>query len=515
MSNPQKMIKLYALTILSVFILSCELEVPVKEMVEARTAIEEAKKVNADRHSPDDIKKAETLLLQSHDYIANGQETDAKKAAEQSLAAAIEAEKKSLPGYASEQLKKSEEAYKEADMAYAEKFSPEKFNEAGKLKVEAKGLYDKGEHKQSAVLSVKAYELSIAAKNDAVQNSSVIETEIDKMNSKLTELKKDKYKSAAQSNLSDAETLINKAKQDVTDRDYKSSLQEIELARKELDEAEKLIRKQKISTDIQDLRAEMDQVKKKDESGAAKEDLDKALLELNAAESSLEQNQIRDAELRVAQAEQLIKGTDIKMKRKKALAAIEKAEKLLVQARGKDQNNKYKENLDKAEKVIGEGKSSVNADKFNEGISNAEEAETIISAVLNSMETASADIAVKSESEHAEDKEAVDEAGDESSDEATETGTKTEDKAVESEKKEEQGRHYVVQWRKKKTDCLWRIAEKVYKDAAYWPAIYLANRDQIKDPDLIFPGQKFVIPPKPQKRPSYKKIKEQIKAKSK
>ena len=60
------------------------------------------------------------------------------------------------------------------------------------------------------------------------------------------------------------------------------------------------------------------------------------------------------------------------------------------------------------------------------------------------------------------------------------------------EAKEEQV--YVVKYNPKKRDCLWRIAYYVYKDAKLWPVIYTANKDKIKDPDLIFPGQKFSIP---------------------
>ena len=47
-----------------------------------------------------------------------------------------------------------------------------------------------------------------------------------------------------------------------------------------------------------------------------------------------------------------------------------------------------------------------------------------------------------------------------------------------------------------KGDCLWKIASywEVYSDAAAWPRIYEANRDQIKDPDLIYPKQIFEIP---------------------
>ncbi len=47
-----------------------------------------------------------------------------------------------------------------------------------------------------------------------------------------------------------------------------------------------------------------------------------------------------------------------------------------------------------------------------------------------------------------------------------------------------------------KSECLWKIAgyEDVYGDPFQWPLIYEANRDQIKDPDLIYPGQVFTIP---------------------
>ena len=48
----------------------------------------------------------------------------------------------------------------------------------------------------------------------------------------------------------------------------------------------------------------------------------------------------------------------------------------------------------------------------------------------------------------------------------------------------------------KKGECLWWIAEyqQVYNDPFMWPLIYKANRDQIKNPDRIFPNQTFVIP---------------------
>ncbi|MGL1936653.1 MAG: LysM peptidoglycan-binding domain-containing protein [Fibrobacterales bacterium] len=58
------------------------------------------------------------------------------------------------------------------------------------------------------------------------------------------------------------------------------------------------------------------------------------------------------------------------------------------------------------------------------------------------------------------------------------------------------GNTYTVRLIPERRDCLWRIAEndEIYGDAFKWPQIYSANKDQIKDPDLIFPGQELVIP---------------------
>jgi len=45
-------------------------------------------------------------------------------------------------------------------------------------------------------------------------------------------------------------------------------------------------------------------------------------------------------------------------------------------------------------------------------------------------------------------------------------------------------------------DCLWLIASylSIYSDSKRWPEVYEANKDKIKDPDLIYPKQEFVIP---------------------
>jgi hypothetical protein len=43
-------------------------------------------------------------------------------------------------------------------------------------------------------------------------------------------------------------------------------------------------------------------------------------------------------------------------------------------------------------------------------------------------------------------------------------------------------------------NSLWRIARRVYGQGIQYTVIYQANQDQIRDPDMIFPGQIFKLP---------------------
>lgn len=43
-------------------------------------------------------------------------------------------------------------------------------------------------------------------------------------------------------------------------------------------------------------------------------------------------------------------------------------------------------------------------------------------------------------------------------------------------------------------DCLWKIANKVYKNPRLWVGIYKANRKKIKNFNLVYPGQVLNIP---------------------
>lgn len=69
-------------------------------------------------------------------------------------------------------------------------------------------------------------------------------------------------------------------------------------------------------------------------------------------------------------------------------------------------------------------------------------------------------------------------------------GNKVTGKKTQVTKKSTSKKYHTV----KKGDCLWNIAKKYYGNGASWKKIYEANKSLIKNPNLIYPNQKFVIP---------------------
>ena len=51
-----------------------------------------------------------------------------------------------------------------------------------------------------------------------------------------------------------------------------------------------------------------------------------------------------------------------------------------------------------------------------------------------------------------------------------------------------------VSVRVERGNSLWRIARRQYGKGVLYSVIFDANRDQIENPDLIYPGQVFFVP---------------------
>jgi nucleoid-associated protein YgaU len=69
------------------------------------------------------------------------------------------------------------------------------------------------------------------------------------------------------------------------------------------------------------------------------------------------------------------------------------------------------------------------------------------------------------------------------------------DDAKPAKKHHGEGGAKVTHYEVSKHDSLWKISakKKVYADAWQWPVLFITNRDIIKDPDLIKPGQDLKV----------------------
>lgn len=70
------------------------------------------------------------------------------------------------------------------------------------------------------------------------------------------------------------------------------------------------------------------------------------------------------------------------------------------------------------------------------------------------------------------------------------------DRDIKGLRREKKVEGYTVGTWAEDKDCLWNIAGKstIYSDPFKWPKIWQANTDQIRNPDIIFPGQVLMIP---------------------
>jgi nucleoid-associated protein YgaU len=60
----------------------------------------------------------------------------------------------------------------------------------------------------------------------------------------------------------------------------------------------------------------------------------------------------------------------------------------------------------------------------------------------------------------------------------------------------------LVTARVQRGDSLWRISTTVYGEGTRYTQLYDANASQIRDPDLIYPGQVLVVPKQDAPKPS-------------
>ena len=162
----------------------------------------------------------------------------------------------------------------------------------------------------------------------------------------------------------------------------------------------------------------------------------------------------------------------------KATAAkkIEEAQAAIDAAKGSEAAKLSPNDIKAAEESLAQAKSLFNDGKYKESMIASGQAITIAQGVSSKKAVAVAPIVEQ------QGKEGV--------------AVKEEQKEAIQKKVEEETEYtlYKVKYNPAKRDCLWRIAEKFYNDGFKWKVIYDANRDIVKNPDLIKPGWILKIP---------------------
>lgn len=528
--------------VLLLFLTACQFDVPIQELASAKAAVSSAEKVKADKYAPDELKAAKDKIYKSHEFVRDEKKEDAIKAAEDAVKLASQAEEKALPLYTKDLLTETKKILSEADTAFAEVYSDDNYFEASEAVLAAEDLLNQKKNREAYNSAVEAKTKAekalqdslnkipdlkkrmaeIKAETDSINNSGGDRFAADQIKEILgTLIKADEYLedknlrdatrqiAAAEKMLGDLKIKAEAFKEVVEVEDYIANTDKLLLkaenalayeyasekylnaldlqdaAKKKLEEkdyktakesAEKasalaleawnisIAKKPEIEKELSDKKAEYTELKNSGGDEYAPDEMKNASENIVEAEKSIAEDNLRAAKNYIDYAAASIlsaKMKDIKylseMKIKKARESFDEI--------NTDQNRKtHSPDLNKIDSMIGQAASLFEKNNYNDADKSADEALALIDKIKISLQQDSV--------------------------------------VTETDNSDENLKQYTVKYNPKNRDCLWKIALREYKRADLWPLIYAANRDKIKDPDLIFPGQKFVIPPVPEKKKS-------------
>ncbi len=451
------------LFILSIGFMSCDLDVPLREMVTARTLISRARFVMAEKYDPENLNRAVEHLFDSHTLLLDKKSKKAKESAEKAANFAELAINVSLPRAAADTLAEAKKTYGEAERLNAEVFAPDQFSGAAAAIGESEKLTEGGDLMGAFLKAREAVASGAEAKEISMSNIPRLTDRIAEMNGEIDRLGEKKLTDQQKQSLAGARTGLEKAGALIVEGNLKDAvglISESEEALKSVRRAATIVTTRER---IAQIRKDVDALKKKRGSEYAGEDIDQVLATLNEAESLLEQDRAEEATKKIDDAEILLAVAKDKTWKGIAMSKADSVERLLAETRKRDSKGKFSAEIDRAGEMISDGKKLMENESYTESLVKFEEAESLLYS-----------LGIVSERDRVKDDEKI--------------------RDLEGKKV------YKVVYNRKRRDCLWRIAGKVYNDARLWPLIYMANRDQIKDPDLIFPGQRFVIPDIPEKK---------------
>lgn len=453
-----------------VAVLSCRLEVPIQEMSQAKLSLSRAVEVQSEKYAPDELKKSRELLVASHKSVSDEEMGDAKKNADLSYQESQKAIAKALPLLSRDSLNESKKVYGEADLLYASRYSSVSFGNAGKALQQAETLNTNKSYWDSHLKSQEALRLSNEAKTASMAHIPELKAEIQRLNNEANSLSSKRGAEFAGADISTAKSRLSAADAKVNEKNLKSAYSLINEAKVALGGAatktnrgislEKLNTAKKTLSDVEG--SPMKQYKENE--------IKQATTLVQSSTSLHNGGSYPQSIAKSEQAISMLSGIKVALGQKETQLGEEAKNKLMQAENGLEKLNKsemkdqYTNDIGKIQGLVGKSRNELERKSYRESIASSDEALTIINSVSIAME------------KRAEEMKA--EAG-------KKKGYDFGDNIREV---------YTVKFNRRNRDCLWKIAWYTYRNASLWPLIYVANKDKIKDPDLIFPGQKLLIP---------------------
>ncbi len=472
--NSMKKTLLLLLISMSIFVLSCKIEIPIKEMNSAKSGIKRSYEVKADKYDPENLKKAEAFLLLSHDYLKKEDVKKAKDEAINSAKASETAINNSLPKLAADSLNEAQKAKDDLQNLNPEVYAAEEYKMANETLKKAADSNTSKQFWESYLDSKKAKPVFILAKELCLAALPGIKEKQKILTARKNELESSKWADEGKTELLEADKFLASAGADISAENLKSASANLTEAENKLNTAKVKILKISARESIAVMREEIKVLTQNRGNEFAEQELSSAAVSLNDADAYLTADDSENTSQKILEAEKILAAARAKINRGSALERIKSVENLFEKVKLSDKEKKFTADFDDAESILNESKKYYDESALELSMSKADESEALLNSISIALEKDSGSMV----------------------------------SGIDSEKIASDEKIYIVKYRKKNTDCLWRISLIVYKNARLWPLIYKANKQQIKDPDLIFPGQRFIIPPYPEK--SIKKKDEKI-----
>jgi hypothetical protein len=467
-----KQIKFYsfpctALLIVLVF-LSCDLKIPVEDMSIMKMKLARAAEVGAIKYAPEELRLANEFSLKCHDEIKKKNIDRASENAEKSIKYAAKSIEISLPPLSADMLEEAKKCIADAESADAETYAFEEFGKSRYLVSKAETLIKEQEYWESYITSLDAIKKGKNAQKKSFEYIPEIIDEIGRIRSDVTELKLNRGSEFAQIEIESIGKILEKANRDIEQNKIKDCNGRIKEARTVLAMGWNKTMKGLASEKIANADKALAHISKNFDTGTFEEELKGATALLEEGKDLYNAESYKDSIKKIDSAAEIIldmitllsakSGKKDQPKsdelRELAFRKIKTAENILSQTRGKATQEYEKTLLSNIDEQMTDGKNLYESGFYRESITAISKALLLLS-YLNEPES------------------------------------------IKKQKKKplQAVRYYRVKYNPKHAETLQRISIKFYGIKEVWQLIYRANRDTIKDPDFIYPGQLLVIPP--------------------